>query len=237
MVNGYGSYPGAHVDQCHAAGHLVVGEDGTGHHFRQEVLFGDGDVQLVEDLIEGDSGAAVAHKHFEISLQRAAERAHHLVFHQLDFVVDGEGLGHGAVHDLPFGVGEGIGLQGHGFEVPHFFGSDVVVGVAPFDAGGGGHLRYFAAGHAHHYLQDLDHELLLGLPDGFLEPGGRLHRIGDEAGADALGRRLLVVHDLDVLPVHTGHTESEFRTPQINRGNIFFFHIVLFYFLQTNCFR
>ena len=185
MVDGYGSNPGADVNQGHAAGHFIFGEDGVGHHFRQEVFLGDGDVQLVEDLVQGGGGAAVADKHLEIALQRAAERAHYLVFHQLDLIVNGEGLGHGTVHNLPFGVGEGIGLQGHGFEVLHFLGGNVVVGIGARDAGGGGYLRHLAAGHAHHHLQDLDHQFLFRLPDGFLEAGGRLHRVGDEAGTDA----------------------------------------------------
>ena len=237
VVDGHGSYAGPHVDQRDAAGPFIVREDCVGHHFRQEVFLGDGNVHLVENLVEGRGGAAVAHEHLEVALQGCGEGAHHLALHQLDFVVGRERLGHGAVHDLLFGIGEGIGLQGHGFEVLHLFGGDIVVGIGPLDAGRCGDLRHFAAGHAHDNLQNLDHQFLLGLPDGFLETACRLHRIGDETGADALGRGFLVVHNLDVFPVHAGDAESEFRTSQINRGNVFLFHIVLFYFLQTSCLR
>ena len=226
VVNGNGSYACTHVHQGHAAGHFVVGENGTGHHFRQEVFLGDGNVQLVENLVQGGGGAAVAHKHLEVAFQGGTQGTHHFAFHQLDFVVDGEGLGHGAVHDLALRIGEGIGLQGDGLEALHLFRGDVVVRIGAFDTRCGRHLCHLAAGHAHHHLQNLDHEFLLRLVDGLLQAGGRLHGIGDEAGADALRRGFLVIDNLDVLAVHARDAQAELRGPQVNRGNVFFFHIV-----------
>ena len=225
VVDGYGRYACAHIYQGHAAGHFVVREDGTGHHFRQEVFLGNGNVQLVENLVQGGGGAAVAHKHLEVALQGGTQGTHHFTFHQLDFVVNGERLGHGTVHDLALRVGEGIGFQGDGLEAVHLLGGDVVVGVGALNTGRCRHLRHLAAGHAHHHLQDLDHELLLGFADGILQALGRLHGVGDEAGTDPLRRGLLVVNNLDVLAVHACDAQAELRSSQVNRGNVFFFHI------------
>ena len=188
----------------------------AGHHVGQEVLLSHGNLQAVEDFIQGGSGAPAADEHFEVPFQGVAQGAHYLVLYQLDFIVDREGLGYGPVHNLLFGVGQGIGFQGDGLKALHLFVGNVVVGIGALDAGAGGNLFHFAAGHAHHHLQDADHELVLGLLNGILELLRGLHGIGDEAGADAFRGRFAVVNNLDVVSVHPSHAKPEFGGSQVD---------------------
>ena len=152
MVDGQRGDAGAHVHQGHAAGAFLVGENGAGHHFRQEVLLGNGNAQLVKDLVQGGGGGAVAQEHLEVAFQGTAQGAHHLFLHQLNLVVNGERLGHGPVDNLLFGVVQRVGLQRDGLEGGHFFGRDILVRLGAVNTGRCRYLRHLAAGHAHHHL-------------------------------------------------------------------------------------
>ena len=226
LVDGDGRDARADVHERDAALAVFLREDGLRDHVRQEVLLRDGDAHRIEDLVHGGGGPAAADEHLEIALQFLGEGAHHVAFHELDLVVDGEGLGHGAVHDLAGLVVQRVGLEGHRLQVLDFLLGDVLVGVGPDDAARGRLLPHVAAGHAHDHLQDLDHEFVLGLLDGLLQGEGRLHRVGDHAAPDAGGRGLLVIDDLDVIPLHAGDAEPEFGGSQVNGCNVTFFHIV-----------
>ena len=216
LIDGNGGYACANVHKGHAGGHLHGAQDRPCNHIRKEILLGNCNAQLIEDLVQGNGCSAFADEHLEIALQGAAQSSHNLAFHKLDLVVNGERLSHGAVHDLLLRIGEGIGLKCNGLEGLDFFGRYILFRISALYAARCSHLGDLAAGHTHHNLQDVDHELFLCLGNSFLEALGCLHGVGNHTGPDTIRRRFPVIHNLDVVADHPGYAQSELGTSKIN---------------------
>ena len=235
-VDTHRCYARADIDQSNAVLLLILIEHGLGHDVRKEILLRYRNAQRVENLVHRRSGEAVADEHLERSGDLAGNSADHIVLHHLDLIVDGERLGHRAVHDLLVEIVQRICLQRQGLEVRYLLLGDELLGVGPVQLAFGNLLLYVDAGETHHHLQDLDHKFGLGILDGLSHLLGCLPGILHKAVAYSVGRSLLVVHDLDVIPFDAGNAKPELGSSQVNRCYVSFFHIYVFIcYLHTIC--
>ena len=203
----------------------VAGEHGLGHGVRQEVHPGDGDMELVEENVDGVDRVLAADKDLEIAFQGAGNGADDILLDELVVLGGGEGLGDGAVELVRVRIAERIGFQREALERVDLLFRDAAVGLGAVELSGRNLLRDRIARQADADLHDLDVQLALGFADGGFQLLARLARIEYLAVADTVRGRFLVVDDLDVVPADPCDGHGEFRGAQVDGGNVFLFHI------------
>ena len=134
----------------------------------------------------------------------------------LDLVVDRERLGNGTVQDLVLAVFQRVCLEGKGLEIGHFFGGNKLIGVLPFHSAACNFLGYIVTRKAYDHLEDFYHKLTLRFLDGLAQGVACLQGIGYKAVPYAVGRRFLVINNLDVIPFDAGNAKPELGSSQIN---------------------
>ena len=152
-------------------------------------------------------GAFLTYEYLEVPFQDIARHANDVIFHELEILVRGKGLGDGPEEHFLFRFVQGVAFQGSGLEgvdVPLVYAFLVIQRHARL----AGHLMDVVFRHSDHYLCDLYVQLLFGIPYQGFQRFGHLHGVEDIAVPDSFRGSFLVIDHLYVIPVDAGYCKG-----------------------------
>ena len=172
--------------------------------------------------------AFLSYEYLEIAFKCVAGHSDNIILYDLKIFSVGERLCHGSVDGFLCRVVYRIERLCKPFEVGYVFRSDILIFASVRYGGIACLLPDGEFRHADDCLRDLDAELVFSLPYGFCQGHRHMRGIEDTAVAYACGRCLLVVYDLNVLPVHLCHGKCDLGRPQVYRNYVFLVCIHMF---------
>ena len=234
LVDGDRAYSCTYFHQGHTVFLLGLGKHGGGCGCRDENLLCRGHAHVVHHPVEIVDRLAAAYEDLEIAFYGFGCHSYHISLAAVDHVVVGrEGLGNCSVNFLLGLVLDRIGVHGNVLQGIDLLPGDAAVRVAPVHPRAGELLAHIVAGKSYHELEYLDVQLVLGILDHSLERAGGLGRIVDTTVAHTVGRHLLVVDDLDVIPLDFCHGQGHLGRAKIRGRYISFcLHIICFLYFK-----